>query len=454
MGLDILFRTAGKALPPQLIRLAVPGFAGSSQHKRENRSTPQPWHCPPFAEGAMCGLELLYQYETECRIYNENGKIRIDWDWAKEPGGVLGFDEFTIGTDDNSYMFGTSIDLQAPPGYVLRTQPHPRFFTDKTGTVPGAMTAHINTQWWPKKLFVVFKPPFPGQCHVFRKGEPYVQILFVPARQEIGPTRMPAADESRRGKLESDIQLLKSVIAKNVWHTDDGLEFNDHYKTLSRAFDRDGQAGVDEVVNDARLRYQQAIPAGKTTAEYLELVRKYQNEGKFVQAKELLFHIGRLDPDHAPAVAQMGLLGWKMGLPGLAIGSMTKAAALDPKNAAYPAYIGEILRQRGRFAEAEIALRASLNLNATDPVVLSSLGVIVAQLGRVEEGLKACQTAAALGANLPMVHFRLGSILAHQQKFAEARQSFNAALALDPSYGPAIRAAAALPSETPELQNS
>ena len=88
--------------------------------------------------------------------------------------------------------------------------------------------------------------------------------------------------------------------------------------------------------------------------------------------------------------------------------------------------------------------RASLNLKSEDPVVLSSFGVIVAELGRIEEGLRACKSAVSAGANLPLVHFRLGSILAHQGQIGEAKASFNAALALEPEFAPALRALAAL----------
>ena len=46
-------------------------------------------------------------------------------------------------------------DIQAPPGYVLQTQPHPRFFTDDTGTVPLSLIGQVQSEWWPKKLFAV-----------------------------------------------------------------------------------------------------------------------------------------------------------------------------------------------------------------------------------------------------------------------------------------------------------
>jgi len=44
--LQIKYRTAHKALPPQPIRLKVPGWAGAPEITMDNGSEPQPWHCP------------------------------------------------------------------------------------------------------------------------------------------------------------------------------------------------------------------------------------------------------------------------------------------------------------------------------------------------------------------------------------------------------------------------
>ena len=57
---------------PQPIRLKMPGWGGSAAMRMENGSEPQPWHCPPFVDGSAYGIELIYHYETECHIVNED----------------------------------------------------------------------------------------------------------------------------------------------------------------------------------------------------------------------------------------------------------------------------------------------------------------------------------------------------------------------------------------------
>ena len=177
---EIRYRTIGKALPPQPIKLTIPEWSGSPEMKPRNGSEPQPWHCPPFREGSTYGLELLYPFDAECGVINENGQIRFKWDPAQEPETPSnGNSFFSIGPEPGFFSFETSLEIQSPPGHILRTAPHPRFFTDRTGTVPLATCGHWNTDR-PGTLRVSFKSPSPGQRHVFRKGEPYVQIHFVP----------------------------------------------------------------------------------------------------------------------------------------------------------------------------------------------------------------------------------------------------------------------------------
>src|SRR5947209_5180735 len=126
MKLPIRYRPIENALPPRPIRLDVGGWSGPAE-KMVDGSNPQPWHCQPFIDGSTYGLELVYPHETECRIVNDDGVVRIDWDFAKEPGGGLTGFEFLLFSPVKAskyYLFNTRLDLQGPPGYVVRTEPH------------------------------------------------------------------------------------------------------------------------------------------------------------------------------------------------------------------------------------------------------------------------------------------------------------------------------------------
>jgi tetratricopeptide (TPR) repeat protein len=81
--LQIKYRTYTKAQPPRPIRMKVPGWGGSPE-KMEDGSELQPWHCLPFTEGSTYGLELVYEYDNECHVVNDNGLVYFEWDFARE----------------------------------------------------------------------------------------------------------------------------------------------------------------------------------------------------------------------------------------------------------------------------------------------------------------------------------------------------------------------------------
>jgi Flp pilus assembly protein TadD len=442
--LQIKYSTTGKALPPRPIKLRVPGWAGLPDLKMENGSEPQPWHCPPFAEGAAYGLEIVYPYEQECRIVNDNpnADVRIEWDHANEPGGVTGPDEFGIFAPKPSrfYFTATLIDLQVPPGYVIRTQPHPRFYTDTTGTVPAAVVGHVQSEWWPKKLFVVFKAPPPGGYHLFRKGEPYVQITVVPQKPEYNLIPMTDEENRRRRDAEKQVVQAKSFIARNMWQNPIGSEFNDHYRTLSRAFGRGGLPEVDATIAEGMEHLRAALPLGLSISDYLTLAQKHFREGKFIEAREVLFHVRKLDFNNAEAVSRLGIIAGAMGLPELAITMMSQASAMRPQNPAYRNNLGVALRKMRRLGEAESAFRAALDLDPNDAVSISNLGLAVAEQGRLEEGLKICQSAVDADPRSPAIPFRAGLVLRQMGRNEEARASFKAALELDANFAPAQEA--------------
>jgi len=446
-NLKIKYATYSKAVPPQPTRMKVPGWAGIPD-KMEDGSAGQPWHCMPFVEGATYGLELIYPFETECHIINDNGLVRIDWDFAKEPGGdVTGAEFATFFPKEASkwYLFTTRIDIQAPPGYVIRTEPHPRYFTDDTWTAPNALIGHLQTEWWPRKLFVVFKVPPPGHRHIFRKGEPYAQIIFVPKKATYDLVKLDAEEESHRRKLDTEIERARLQIADNVWQNSSGYQLSNHYKILASAFGHEGQAGVEQVISNAVERHSAALPKDKSIAEYVQMGHEKLRQAKYDQAREIYLHVLSLDSNNADATSHLGICLATKGLAMNGLKLMERAIALQPNSPVYHADMGELLRLMGRLGEAENSFRTVLQLAPGDPGYLSSLGMVLAQQGKLAQGVEVCR-AAAKAANTAGAYLRLGFVLAQQKQYAEARIAFEQALALDPNFGPAQAAIRQLPA--------
>lgn len=254
--MKIKFRRWFKGIPPRRIKLEIPGWAGHN-HDHNNGAIPQPWHCPPFVEGSTYGLELIYPFDTECHIKNIDGNIIIEGDFSKEEAAcgikLPPFASFA----PNHYGFTSSMDIMAPPDHVVRLEPHPRFYTDATGTAPCAVAGNLQTEWWPRVFFVVFKSPFPGQEHIFKKDEAFAQILIVPKRVDYEIEEMTPQEIKQRTAQEKHIDKFgKDFIAKSAWIDYKGNKFDNKYKVLSNAFAAKGHEGVESIIENSITKYQ------------------------------------------------------------------------------------------------------------------------------------------------------------------------------------------------------
>ena len=104
--------------------------AGAAPRLRKDGSMEQAWHCLPFSEAARYGFELLYPYDHEMRVGAQNGRLAFDGDFGPPPEGHAGdwppFRDF----GQRYYTYQLSLDLKVDEGYAVRTEPHPRFYTD------------------------------------------------------------------------------------------------------------------------------------------------------------------------------------------------------------------------------------------------------------------------------------------------------------------------------------
>jgi hypothetical protein len=329
--LTIKYHASSKALAPQPIRIKAPGWGGTAE-KMQDGAVAQPWHCLPFVEGSIYGLELLYQYDAECRVSCSDSGLHFDWNFAGEKNPALNGNEF-VELEAKSpwryYQLKTGLDIKAPPGHVIRIEPHARFFTDDTGTAPLATIGHVAPDEDGQHLTVAFRGPEPGQQHIFHKGEPYAQILFVPEQVSYELTKMSAKDEARRRELERQIEEARFAIADNVWQNSDGPQQDNHYKILARAFARDGLAGVDEVVQQASLRREQKL-SDQTIAQCLAQAAQLMKESKRREASTIYLHVLNQDPDNAEALNNMGICQACAGNVSAGLEMMGRALALQP----------------------------------------------------------------------------------------------------------------------------
>ena len=147
------------------------------------------------------------------------------------------------------FGFTSSFDLEPPLDHTIRIEPHPKYYTDDTWTTPLPVAGHIQGEWWSKIFFIVFKqPPLNGK-YIFRKGEPYAQILILPKKINYEIKEMTEAEKEKRKILESNISKHSQHFCKK-WKDDKGNTFDNKYKVLSSIFSKEGIGGINNLIKN------------------------------------------------------------------------------------------------------------------------------------------------------------------------------------------------------------
>jgi hypothetical protein len=237
----VKFRLANPGLQPRRTKLVMPGWAGTPSPRRDG-SHEQVWHCMPFTEGAQYGIEVVYPYRNELRVTKEDGHVRLSGDFGPPPEDGLQWPPFRP-FGENFYTYQLLIDFDAGPGWAIRTEPHPRFYTDPTDTVPIAVPALLRTEWWPMISFVVFKAPPEGGVHIFREGEPMMQFLVIPVESDVELVEMTPREEAQREARARRIHASRETLgADSHWVSSTNTAFDGTYRYMlraARARDRD-----------------------------------------------------------------------------------------------------------------------------------------------------------------------------------------------------------------------
>lgn len=221
-------------LNPRRTKLEVPGWAGQPEPRRDGAHE-YAWHCIPFSEAAQYGIELFYPFDTELRVTQRDGRVALDADWGPDPGAGANWPPFRE-FGEEFYTYQLLLDVQVADDMAVLVQPHPRFFTSRKDDVPLAVPALLRTSWWPMISFVVFKAPPEGRVHVFRPGEPMMQIMFVPADPDFAVVPMNEEEAAERELRDHRIHASRATLGKDSeWVSATHTVFDATYRRLARA---------------------------------------------------------------------------------------------------------------------------------------------------------------------------------------------------------------------------
>jgi hypothetical protein len=232
---DVKYRVVNPGLQPRRTRLEMPGWSGMRDPRRDG-SHEQAWHCMPFTEGAQYGIEIFYPHDNELRVTRKDGQFIFDGDFGPKPddSDLLWPPFRSFGAD--YYTYQLLLDLKVGKDWAVRTEPHPRFYTDPTDTVPIAVPALLRTEWWPMIAFVVFKSPAEGRSHIFRPGEPMLQLLVLPVTADFNLVAMDEEEAAEREMRGRRIHASRPTLAADsTWTSSSDTVFDGTYRHLLRA---------------------------------------------------------------------------------------------------------------------------------------------------------------------------------------------------------------------------
>ena len=223
----VKYRSINPNLRPRRTRLEVPGWAGKPE-PRANGSHEYPWHCVPFAEAARAGIELPYPYDDELRVVTRGQDMCFEGDFGERYERRPPFRSFGA----EYYTYQILIDLKVDAGFAIRFETHPRFYSDTTGTVPIAVPAVVRL-WWPMVNFVVFKAPAAGQTHIFRPGEPFLQVTVVQPDDKPELIEMPEEESAERELQSRRIHASRSTLSADTeWLSATDTVFDGTYRRI------------------------------------------------------------------------------------------------------------------------------------------------------------------------------------------------------------------------------
>jgi hypothetical protein len=228
----VKYRLFNPKLRPRRTRLEVPGWAGRAE-PRADGSHEQPWHCIPFSEAARAGIELFYPHDHELHVTTKHGDMVFEVR-STEPLDEAAQPPFrSFGKE--YYTYQILIDFKVEESYAIKAETHPRFYTDTTGTVPIAVPA-ILRHWWPMIFFVVFKAPADGQTHIFRPGEPFMQVTIVQADAKLDLVEMPEDEAAERELQSQRIYASRATLsADSEWTSSTDTVFDGTYRRIFTA---------------------------------------------------------------------------------------------------------------------------------------------------------------------------------------------------------------------------
>jgi len=178
----------------------------------------------------------------------------------------------------------------------------------------------------------------------------------------------------------------------------------------------------------------------KDVREIERLMREGLREhraGRFVEAARLYEAVLKLDARHADGLHLLGMVAFQGRRPHLAIDMIWRAIGINGEVAAYHSNLGTVLQAQGQLADAAMAYRRALELDAGLAETVANLGTVLLAQGRRREAIGCFERAVGLKPKVAELQFHLGHALQMEGRLEEAALRYQKALGLRANYAAA-----------------
>jgi predicted O-linked N-acetylglucosamine transferase (SPINDLY family) len=123
--------------------------------------------------------------------------------------------------------------------------------------------------------------------------------------------------------------------------------------------------------------------------------------GRFPEAEKFYRQVLQLDPNHAGAYQNLGVLAFQVGRNDAAIPLLKKALEFSPNNASMYCNLGDAYTALRQGDEALASYKKAVELDPNMPTTYNNLGIVYSRLGKVEEAITSWKKAIELS-NRPL----------------------------------------------------
>jgi hypothetical protein len=208
----------------------------SAEEQALARATPPhvvPAHCKPWLDGQAIGWTLFYGYLTPVRIMaTAAGQIEVEN--GEQLKGETNQPRIIDRFARTHFGLGCGYTLVTPPGFVCLiippTQPPPAL---------RPLTGLIETDWYPRQLFLVFELPRPGEVIALDYKAELARVIVVPRPEQMTAEPLTAAEETAVLAQDAAYQQAEKE-TPGRWTAASGDSFTHLYKEWSKKY-RSGQ---------------------------------------------------------------------------------------------------------------------------------------------------------------------------------------------------------------------